>query len=176
VVKVNTPSLLGYSLASPTLYSIGSTTSDSPTPLGTVLIIRSNRLLHVLLKSCGLAMLDKGLEDGNKNNRNMNLCMVKFPSLEKIRRSELVVALGPTTKGLFVVPSRYSITLAEVSTGSDRSDVYTTYTLLSKAVVESNVARSTELSCIISGKSSRLTPPMVCPHATSPIISDSVKP
>ena len=35
------------------------------------------------------------------------LCIVTFPSLENIRRSELVVEFGPTTRGFEVVPSRY---------------------------------------------------------------------
>jgi hypothetical protein len=37
--------------------------------------------------------------------------MVAFPSLPKMRLSELVVSLNPTTSGFFVVPEIYSAAL-----------------------------------------------------------------
>lgn len=87
--------------------------SVSFTPLGTVLIIRSKRVAHVAEKSSGeLARLSKiskasyatGLLDSY-------LCIVTLPSLEKMRRSELVVVLCPDTSTLAVVPSMYSVAL-----------------------------------------------------------------
>jgi hypothetical protein len=102
--------------------------------------------------------------------------MVLFLSLLKMRRSELVVVLGPTTSGFLVVPLIYSVALYKKS-GRTRYTAETAYTLLSKwKGVVSNVA--SKLSVLltsslgegegtISGKNFLSTPPNACPPVWS---------
>jgi hypothetical protein len=74
----------------------GSITSVRATPRGTVSSIRASRVAHVERKRLG---------DSAK------AFIVLLPSLEKMRASERVVTLYPTTSGFVVLPDTYSVAL-----------------------------------------------------------------
>lgn len=93
----------------------GSITSVNSTPRGTVFNIRANSVAQVDANSSGdLA----NLSESKRVNRETTVCsthedMVAFPSLAKMRLSEFVVSLAPTTRGYWVVPEIYSVALQE---------------------------------------------------------------
>lgn len=100
--------------------SKGSTTSVNVTPAGTVSIMRANRSAHVLRNTDGSVNLEvKRCQyihyRTNSAVGGTHVDMVLLPSLLKIRKSDLVVTLWPTTSGFAVVPSRYSVTLMDRS-------------------------------------------------------------
>jgi hypothetical protein len=168
-----------------TFTGINCTTSDSTTSLGTVFIMRSRRSRHVFANAEGEDMLRTSRIQHNlplDRYLSPHLCIVALLSLLKIRRSDKTVVFAATTSGFCDVPSRYSVTLRRNTLCSDRKNTpitQTTHTELSNAGVGSNVSISREPSAgtgTIPGKSGERTPPSVCPHATSPIISDGVKP
>ncbi len=111
--------------------------------------------------------------------RRTHEAMVAFRSLPKIRLSELVVSLWPTTRGLFVVPCTYSKAL---SGGQDDGlcGQVITYIALSKLKgVLSNVCDTSSTpsgSGTVSGNALCWTPPKECPHAMRDIISVCVNP
>jgi len=128
------------------IYARGTIGSESTTPWGTVSIMRSKIAKHFSLKESGCA----------------RPAMVILPSEEKIRRSELVVWLLPTTSGppRRPVPLRYSFTPVV----SRISGVLSKW--LAPSVLVSVIA-----SVTMSGKFASCTEPIECPHATAWIIS-----
>jgi hypothetical protein len=91
----------------------GVITSVSCTPLGTVSIMRAYKSAHVEAKRSGELANLRAVNEifcGRMQCRTHER-MVALLSLPKMRLSELVVALNPTTSGFFVVPEMYSVAL-----------------------------------------------------------------
>lgn len=102
------------SCTAPTLTGRGLITSDSCTPLGTLLIIRSMRSPQVLEYASGEEMLQRDMtheHHGMREDKFIYLFIVTLLSLLNMRKSEVTVWLEFTTRGFFVVPARYSVTL-----------------------------------------------------------------
>jgi hypothetical protein len=120
----------------------GVITSVSSTPLGTVSSMRANKSAHVDAKRSGeLANLSCGQRYSTSKNPLTHESMVAFPSLPKMRLSELVVSLNPTISGFFVVPAIYSAALHSGQGQFEFEEVNCTHTLLSKVTnVESKCA------------------------------------
>lgn len=123
-------------------------TSERTTPVGTTSIILCRRLAQVVLKVVGSA----------------RVFIVTLPSELKTTKSAFCFNAtdGPTTRGLWVVPAKYSVTtaLSKVAAVESSED-----SLL--AAVPGGTRR---------GNSGVWTPPSVCPQATRPIISVAEKP
>jgi hypothetical protein len=83
----------------------------------------------------------RGKRDITSKNPPTHERIVAFPSLPKMRLSELVVSLDPTTSGFFVVPAIYSAALHSSQGQFEFDQVNCAYTLLSKVTdVESKCA------------------------------------
>lgn len=95
------------------LMGSGSITSVSSTPLGTVSSMRANMVAQVEANKSGdLANLRSQSESGGgPEEHSAYESMVALLSLAKMRLSELVVSLAPTTSGFCVVPAMYSVAL-----------------------------------------------------------------